>query len=125
MQFGDFFVLSLGRIDTRQSYHNVNMIYPIGYKSCWHDKITGSLFTSEVSDGSSGPVFKVTRSPCSKSFIPIGSLVLSCPKIDEMVEQNIGNRSNRRDSPQEHDEDTVEILLSDLSPPLEDDILSC
>ncbi|CAN6803841.1 unnamed protein product [Brassica oleracea] len=125
MQFGDFFVLSLGRIDTRQSYHNVNMIYPIGYKSCWHDKITGSLFTCEVSDGSSGLVFKITRSPCSKSFIPIGSLVLSCPKIDEMVEQNIDNRSNRRDSPQEHDEDTVEILLSDLSPPLEDDILSC
>ncbi|KAF3586602.1 hypothetical protein F2Q69_00032602 [Brassica cretica] len=125
MQFGDFFVLSLGRIDTRQSYHNVNMIYPIGYKSCWHDKITGSLFTCEVSDGTSGPVFKITRSPCSKSFIPIGSLVLSCPKIDEMVEQNIGNRSNRRDSPQEHDEDTVEILLSDLSPPLEDVILSC
>ncbi|KAL0744578.1 hypothetical protein Bca4012_086091 [Brassica carinata] len=125
MQFGDFFVLSLGQIDTRESYHNVNMIYPIGYKSCWHDKITGSLFTCEVSDGSSGPVFKVTRSPCSKSFIPIGSLVLSCPKIDEMVEQNIGNRGNRRDSPQEHDEDTVEILLSDLPPPLEDDILSC
>ncbi|KAF8092339.1 hypothetical protein N665_0417s0036 [Sinapis alba] len=125
IQFGDFFVLSLGRIDTRQSYHNVNMIYPIGYKSCWHDKITGSLFTCEVSDGSSGPVFKVTRSPCSKSFIPIGSLILSCPKIDEMVEQNISNQGDRRDSPQEHDEDTVEILLSDASPPLEDDILSC
>ncbi|CAH2055365.1 unnamed protein product [Thlaspi arvense] len=125
MQFGDFFVLSLGRIDIRQSYHNVNMIYPIGYKSCWHDKITGSLFTCEVSDGSSGPVFKVTRSPCSKSFIPIGSTVFSCPKIDEMVEQNIGKRGDRRDSTQEHDDDTVEILLSDPSPPLGDDILSC
>ncbi|KAG2245500.1 hypothetical protein Bca52824_085128 [Brassica carinata] len=125
MQFEDFFVLSLGRIDIRQSYHNVNMIYPIGYKSCWHDKITGSLFTCEVSGGSSGPVFKITRSPCSKSFVPVGSTVFSCPKIDEMVEQNIDKRGDRRDSIQEHDDDTVEILLSDPSPPLGDDILSC
>ncbi|ESQ50683.1 hypothetical protein EUTSA_v10022520mg [Eutrema salsugineum] len=125
MQFEDFFVLSFGRIDIRQCYHNVNMIYPIGYKSCWHDKITGSLFTCEVLDGSSGPVFKVTRSPCSKSFIPIGSTVFSCPKIDEMVEQNLDKRGDRRDSTLEHDDDTVEILLSDPSPPLGDDILSC
>lgn len=126
MQFEDFFVLSLGRIDTRQSYHNVNVIYPIGYKSCWHDKITGSLFTCEVSDGSSGPVFKVTRSPCSKSFIPVGSTVFSCPKIDEMVEQNIDKRGDCRDSTQEHDDDpNIEILLSDHCPPLGDDILSC
>ncbi|XP_010496552.1 PREDICTED: methyl-CpG-binding domain-containing protein 9-like isoform X1 [Camelina sativa] len=126
MQFEDFFVLSLGRIDIRQSYHNVNMIYPIGYKSCWHDKITGSLFTCEVSDGSSGPVFKVTRSPCSNSFIPLGSTVFSCPKIDEMVEQNIEKRSDRKDSTQEHDDDAnIEILLSDHPPPLGDDISSC
>lgn len=125
MQFEDFFVLSLGRIDIRQSYHNVNMIYPIGYKSCWHDKITGSLFTCEIADGSSGPVFKVTRSPCSTSFIPIGSTVFSCPKIDEMVEQN-DKRSDHRDSTQEHDDDAnVEILLSDPCAPLGDDILSC
>ncbi|KAG7580253.1 Methyl-CpG DNA binding [Arabidopsis suecica] len=126
MQYEDFFVLSLGRIDIRQSYHNVNVIYPIGYKSCWHDKITGSLFTCEVSDGTSGPVFKVTRSPCSKSFIPVGSTVFSCPKIDEMVEQNIDKQSDRRDSTQEHDDDAnIETLLSDHSPPLGDDILSC
>ncbi|KAG2318295.1 hypothetical protein Bca52824_021417 [Brassica carinata] len=125
MQFEDFFVLSLGRIDIRQSYHNVNMIYPIGYKSCWHDKITGSLFTCEVSGGSSGPVFKITRSPCSTSFVPVGSTVFSCPKIDKMVEQNIDKRGDRRDSIQEHDDDIVEILLSDPSPPLGDDILSC
>lgn len=125
MQFEDFFVLSLGRIDIRQSYHNVNMIYPIGYKSCWHDKITGSLFTCEVSGGSSGPVFKITRSPCSTSFVPVGSTVLSCPKIDKMVEQNIDKRGDRRDTIQEHDDDTVEILLSDPPPPLGDDVLSC
>ncbi|CAH8340511.1 unnamed protein product [Eruca vesicaria subsp. sativa] len=125
MQFEDFFVLSLGRIDIRQPYHNVNMIYPIGYKSCWHDKITGSLFTCEVSGGSSGPVFKITRSPCSKSLVPVGSTVFSCPKIDEMVEQNIDKRGDRRDTIHEHDDDTVEILLSDPSPPLGDDILSC
>ncbi|EFH60538.1 methyl-CpG-binding domain 9 [Arabidopsis lyrata subsp. lyrata] len=126
MQYEDFFVLSLGRIDIRQSYHNVNVIYPIGYKSCWHDKITGSLFTCEVSDGTSGPVFKVTRSPCSKSFIPVGSTVFSCPKIDEMVEQNIDKQSDRRDSTLEHDDDAnIETLLSDHSPPLGDDILSC
>lgn len=126
MQFEDFFVLSLGRIDTRHSYHNVNMIYPVGYKSCWHDKITGSLFTCEVSDGSSGPVFKVSRSPCSKSFIPIGSTVFSCPKINEMVAQNIDRRVDHRDSTQEHDDDTnFEILLSDPCPPRGDDILSC
>ncbi|KFK37611.1 hypothetical protein AALP_AA3G005700 [Arabis alpina] len=126
MQFEDFFVMSLGRIDIRQSYHNVNMIYPIGYKSCWHDKITGSLFMCEVSDGSSGPIFKVTRSSCSKSFIPIGSTVFSCPKIDEIVEQNIDKRGDHRDSTQELDDDTnVEILLSDPCPPLGDDVLSC
>uniref|UniRef100_A0A1J3G4M9 Methyl-CpG-binding domain-containing protein 9 n=1 Tax=Noccaea caerulescens TaxID=107243 RepID=A0A1J3G4M9_NOCCA len=125
MQFEDFFVLSLGRIDIRQSYHSVNMIYPIGYKSCWHDKITGSLFTCEVSDGSSGPVFKVTRSPCSKSYIPIGSTVFSCPKIDEMVEQNIVKRDDHRGSTQEQDDHSVEILLADPCPPLGDDILSC
>lgn len=80
----------------------------------------------EVSDGSSGPIFKVTRSSCSKSSVPIGSTVLSCQKIAEMFEQNIDKRIDRRDSTEEHEDDTsVEILLLDPDPPCGDDILSC
>ncbi|XP_028086961.1 methyl-CpG-binding domain-containing protein 9-like [Camellia sinensis] len=37
VQYGDFFVLSLGKVDTKLSYHNGNQIWPVGYKSCWHE----------------------------------------------------------------------------------------
>ena len=77
VQFEDFFLLSLGKIDTRPSYHDANSVWPIGFKSCWHDKITGSLFISEVLDGGdSGPVFKVKRHSCSIFPIPNSSTVL-------------------------------------------------
>ncbi|XP_010551894.1 PREDICTED: methyl-CpG-binding domain-containing protein 9 [Tarenaya hassleriana] len=123
IQFEDFYVLSLGQVDTRQSYHEVNNIYPIGYKSCWHDKITGSLFTCEVSDGGvSGPVFKVKRSSCSELSVPVGSTVLSCPKIEQFFLRNNQEGGDLIDNNREHD---VEILLSDPCPPLGDDILSC
>lgn len=77
VQYEDFFIISAGKIDSRPSYHSANEIWPIGYKSCWHDKVTGSLFMCEVLDGGDpGPVFKVERSSCSRLPVPVGSTVL-------------------------------------------------
>ncbi|KAK9117096.1 hypothetical protein Sjap_016043 [Stephania japonica] len=78
IQYEDFFVLCLGEVDSRPSYHCNSQIWPVGYKSCWHDRVTGSLFTCDVLDGGCvGPIFKVTRCPCASSSIPKGSTVLS------------------------------------------------
>ncbi|KMS95784.1 hypothetical protein BVRB_005110 [Beta vulgaris subsp. vulgaris] len=77
LQHEDFFVLSLGKIDARKSYHDACQIWPVGYRSCWHDKITGSLFLCHVLDGGdTGPIFKVRRFSCSALPIPYGSTVL-------------------------------------------------
>ena len=43
VQFEDFYILSLGKIDSRPSHHNSSLIWLVGYKSSWHDKIIGSL----------------------------------------------------------------------------------
>ncbi|KAH9602977.1 hypothetical protein KSS87_003204 [Heliosperma pusillum] len=77
LQYEDFFVLSLGKVDARASYHNSRQISPVGYRSCWHDKITGSLFLCHVLDGGdSGPVFNVRRFSCSAIPVPYGSTIL-------------------------------------------------
>lgn len=120
MQFEDFFLLSLGKIDTRPTYHDANCIWPVGFRSCWHDKITGSVFISEVLDGGDcGPVFKVRRCSCSALPIPIGSTVLSWPRL--------GHGSCESD--EENDNTTcdgnIQMILADPCPPVEDDILSC
>ncbi|XP_047309284.1 methyl-CpG-binding domain-containing protein 9 [Impatiens glandulifera] len=84
LQFEDFFVLSAGKVDPRPSYHSSSQIWPIGYKSCWHDKLTGSLFLCEILDGGdSGPIFKIWRYSCSKYSIPIGSTILSRHKPEQ------------------------------------------
>ncbi|KAI3768703.1 hypothetical protein L2E82_19533 [Cichorium intybus] len=84
VQFEDFYVLSFGEITASPSYYAVDHIWPIGYKSCWHDKVTGSLFTCQVSDnGYGGPVFTIRRSSCSKLPIPCGSTVLCRADVDE------------------------------------------
>ncbi|TVU32893.1 hypothetical protein EJB05_24658, partial [Eragrostis curvula] len=44
VQCGDFFITSLGEIDNRTSYHNSYQIWPVGFTSYWHDRVTGSLF---------------------------------------------------------------------------------
>ncbi|KAF3444674.1 hypothetical protein FNV43_RR14367 [Rhamnella rubrinervis] len=120
VQFEDFFLLSLGKIDIRPAYHDANCFWPVGFRSCWHDKITGSVFICEVLDGGdSGPVFKVSRYSCSAFRIPIGSTVLSWPRL--------GHGSCESD--EENDNMTcdgdIQMILTDPCPPAEDDILSC
>ncbi|WCJ38411.1 methyl-CPG-binding domain 9 [Euphorbia peplus] len=115
IQFDDFFVLSLGELDPRSAYHTSNRIWPVGYRSSWHDKITGSLFVCDISDGGDcGPIFKVHRYPCTARSIPIGSTVLSRPSL--ITE----NKKKERESPPgiNSDEDTnFHILFSYHSPP--------
>ncbi|KAA8548085.1 hypothetical protein F0562_004654 [Nyssa sinensis] len=127
VQYEDFFVLSLGKVDTRSSYHNVNRIWPIGYKSCWHDKITGSLFMCDVLDGGdSGPVFKVRRYSCSALPIPIASTVLFRPNLCQSDCQKKEENNEMTKVSMDYDEDcSVQMILSDPSPPAEHDILSC
>ncbi|XP_022934434.1 methyl-CpG-binding domain-containing protein 9-like [Cucurbita moschata] len=122
LQFEDFFVLSLGEIDARPAYHDVTRVCPIGYRSCWHDKVTGSLFISEVLDGGdSGPLFRVRRCPCSAFPIPVGSTVLSRGKseifsVEQDKEDGLINNGG---------DENLQMILSDLCPPNENDILSC
>ncbi|XP_022739845.1 methyl-CpG-binding domain-containing protein 9-like isoform X2 [Durio zibethinus] len=127
VQFEDFFVLSLGLVDMRPSYHSASLIFPIGYRSCWHDKITGSLFVSEVLDGGdSGPIFKVRRCSCSALSLPIGSTVLFWPKIEQISHQNNEEGDATYYSNKEFDDDgSIQMILSDPCPPMETDILTC
>ncbi|XP_050382693.1 methyl-CpG-binding domain-containing protein 9 isoform X2 [Argentina anserina] len=120
VQFEDFFVLSLGEVDKRPSYHDSNLIWPIGYRSCWHDRITGSLFICEVLDGGdSGPVFMIRRCSCSALLIPSGSTILSrqalgdfCTQSDQDSHDTYGNDAS------------IHMILSDPSP-MENDVFSC
>ncbi|GFQ05932.1 methyl-cpg-binding domain-containing protein 9 [Phtheirospermum japonicum] len=81
VQFQDFCLISAGNVDPRTSYHNSNQIWPIGYRSSWHDRITGSLFVCDVAEGGiCGPIFKIQRYPCTKQPIPVGSTILSKAK---------------------------------------------
>ncbi|XP_042421251.1 methyl-CpG-binding domain-containing protein 9-like isoform X1 [Zingiber officinale] len=108
VQYEDFYVLSFGRIDLRMTYHDSSQIWPVGYRSVWHDEITGSLFECEVSDGgNSGPVFKVQRHPCSASPLPVGETVLHY------------NSSRKSDAP----ETTESSMIFESSLELDDDIL--
>ncbi|CAM8935126.1 unnamed protein product [Rhodiola kirilowii] len=119
IQYEDFFILSLGKIDTRPSYHDSCHIWPIGYKSCWHDKITGSLFICEVTEGGDeGPVFKVRRCSCSAIPIPVGSSVVCLSNLVDSVDRNealIGTDC----------EDIIQQFLLDPCPPLENEISLC
>ena len=62
-QFGSkISVFSLwGRLTHDLHVINSSLIWPAGYKSSWHEKITGSLFfiCDVLDDGDSGPIFKV------------------------------------------------------------------
>lgn len=122
VQFEDFYVFSLGRVDVRPSYHDAHTIWPVGYKSCWHDNITGSLFTSEVLDGGdSGPLFRVSRCSCSARAIPIGSTVIFMPKPSQSDDQKKESDYIGCDE----DDSNINILLSDPSSPKENDISLC
>ncbi|KAK6267385.1 hypothetical protein QUC31_018222 [Theobroma cacao] len=127
VQFEDFFVLSLGLVDTRPSYHDASLIFPIGYRSCWHDKITGSFFVCEVCDGGdSGPIFKVRRCSCSALPLPIGSTVLFWPHIDQTFCHNKEEGDAMCYDNKEFDDDgCIQMILSDPCAPMESDILTC
>ncbi|XP_048233129.1 methyl-CpG-binding domain-containing protein 9 isoform X2 [Ricinus communis] len=113
VQFEDFYVLSAGEIDPRPSYHCTSQIWPVGYKSSWHDKITGSLFVCDISDGGDcGPIFKVQRYPCSTTPFPIGSTILFRPGF------GTDNKKSDSTSHTDNNEDIdVQMILSDHSPP--------
>ncbi|CAL0317266.1 unnamed protein product [Lupinus luteus] len=128
LQFKDFFVLTLGKVDGRPSYHGVNLICPVGYKSVWHDKITGSLFTCEVLEGGeSGPIFRIGRCSCSKYPVPVGSTILSMSsRCQQFVSQT--NKEGERKTSDEMDYDVdegIQIILSDPCVPTENDVISC
>ncbi|KAF9623039.1 hypothetical protein IFM89_036020 [Coptis chinensis] len=125
VQYEDFFVLQLGKIDMRPSYHIRTQIWPVGYQSSWHDKFTGSIFTCVVLDGGdNGPVFKVRRYPCSTALISSGSTILFTTtgrleaynkvESDAVSTSNIGRE----------EDDTVQMYLSDPDPRGQD-LLSC
>ncbi|CAH1424256.1 unnamed protein product [Lactuca virosa] len=85
VQFEDLFVISVGKVNPRRPFHNTHQIWPIGYKSIWHDKLTGSIFVCNVLEGDDfGPIFRVNRHPCSKQSLPNASTVIyKKPKSDE------------------------------------------
>lgn len=116
----------MGKIDGRPSYYDVNLICPVGYKSSWHDKVTGSLFTCEVLDGGdSGPIFRIRRCSCSEYPVPVGSTILSVPSHCQFVSQtNEGERKTNDDMDYDVDED-IQMILLDPCMPTENDVLSC
>ncbi|CAM6123295.1 unnamed protein product [Calypogeia fissa] len=62
---GDLVIESLGVVDVRPSFRDELQIWPVGYRSTWHDSTTASFCISEVVDnGSSAPVFRVSRKFC-------------------------------------------------------------
>ncbi|KAL5152848.1 Methyl-CpG-binding domain-containing protein 9 [Glycine soja] len=127
LQFKDFFVLSLGKVDARPSYYDANLICPVGYKSCWHDKITGSLFTCEVlQGGDSGPIFRIRRCSCSEFPVPVGSTILSMSKLCQVVSQTNEEGEGKTNGSMDLDDDeSLQMMLLDPCVPMENDILSC
>nr|KYP50537.1 Lysine-specific demethylase 5B-B [Cajanus cajan] len=126
LQFKDFFVLSLGKVDVRPSYYDVNLICPVGYKSCWHDKITGSLFTCEVLEGGdSGPIFRIQRCSCSKIPVPVGSTILSMSKLCQFVSQTTEGGRKTNGSMDIDDDESIQMMLIDPCVPTGNDVASC
>jgi hypothetical protein len=115
----------LGEIDKRPSYHNSYQIWPVGFTSYWHDRITGSLFECEVCDGGNfGPLFKVRRISCSVFPLPDASTILSqnSTRKAETIETN-ENNTLLEDTANDTD-DNILMLLSDSSE-TNQDLLSC
>ncbi|KAI5442455.1 hypothetical protein KIW84_011503 [Lathyrus oleraceus] len=126
LQFQDFYVLSLGKVDGRPSYYDVNLTFPVGYKSSWHDKITGSLFTCEVLDGGdSGPIFKIKRCSCSEFPIPDGSTILSMQSCCQIVSETNKGQREVNDSMDFDGDESIQMILLEPRAPTENDILSC
>ncbi|KAL5207727.1 hypothetical protein ABZP36_032162 [Zizania latifolia] len=125
VQYRDFFITSLGEIDKRASYHNCYQIWPVGFTSYWHDRVTGSLFECEVCDGGNfGPLFKVRRLSCSVFPLLDASTVLcqNGARKAETIETKESN-SLLEDTANDTD-DNILMLLSDHSG-TNQDLLSC
>lgn len=127
MQFEDFFVLHLGLVDLRPSYHELDRIFPVGYRSCWHDKITGSIMFCEVLDGGdSGPLFKIRRCSCSVVAIPNGSTILlrrvlpQCAGPDTKATDDVVYSSMDCD-----DDGIIQAILTNPVPPVENELSAC
>lgn len=117
----------MGEVDPRPSYHNTSQIWPIGYRSSWHDRITGSLFVCDISDGGdSGPVFKVQRFSCSAQPIPIGSTVISKPGFGlHNAEGKVESDDSTAFVIIDDDDINIQMILFDHSPPqLDHDMLA-
>lgn len=114
IQFEDFYLLSAGVIDSRPSYCHASEIWPVGYRSVWHDKITGSLFVFDIKDGGdSGPNFIVQRYPCHVLVVPSNLTVLSRPTLDK----NEGKDNLIIDE----ESLSIQMMLSESTPPKLDD----
>ncbi|KAM3318543.1 hypothetical protein ACQJBY_035979 [Aegilops geniculata] len=122
VQYQDFFITNLGEIDKHASYHNCHQIWPVGFTSYWHDRVTGSLFECEVCDGGSfAPLFKVRRLPCSVFPLPEASTILSQNGAKESS-SFIGDTANDMDddiymmvdTPSETSQDFLSIFTSDM-----------
>lgn len=123
MQFEDFFLLSLGTIDSRPSYHRLNQIWPVGYRSCWHDKITGSLFFCDILDGGeSGPVFKIRRCPCYEESMPNGSTILIWQPIQHRTFQEGEGNGSFNSNMELCGDENIQSILCDPLPPTANEI---
>lgn len=125
VQYEDFFITQMGNIVSRPAYHDPSHIWPIGYRSIWHDKITGSIFECVVSDGgASGAVFSVRRSPCSVEAVPSGKTILLSAKshqLDPLIMPVSDDVIVDSGFPED---DQISMLLSDVQCPAED-LFSC
>jgi methyl-CpG-binding domain-containing protein 9 len=115
----------LGEIDNRTSYHNSYQIWPVGFLSYWHDRVTGSLFECEVSDGGNfGPLFLVRRLPCSSFPLPDASTIL-CPNVVRKADTiETKESSSLIDDNTTDTDDDIFMLISDPSESNQD-VLSC
>ncbi|XP_075496132.1 methyl-CpG-binding domain-containing protein 9-like [Primulina tabacum] len=126
IQFQDFCLLSAGNVDPRPAYHNINQIWPVGYRCSWRDKITGSVFVCDVSDGGErGPTFKVQRFPCTTQFIPVGSAILSWTNSVPSKGNDRMGLDELATSPLVDDDDlSIITLLNERSPPCLENFVS-
>ncbi|CAH9073963.1 unnamed protein product [Cuscuta epithymum] len=123
VQFEDFLLISTGHLDSRASYHSSNQIWPVGYRSSWHDKISGSVFVCDVADGGdSGPKFRVRRYPCSMHSFITSSTVLSRSQSSSSSENDKMEKDGSTISGVVFDDDNVSIqlILEDCSQPAMD-----
>ncbi|XP_062218444.1 methyl-CpG-binding domain-containing protein 9-like isoform X2 [Phragmites australis] len=125
VQYSDFFITCLGEIDNRTSYHNSYQIWPVGFTSYWHDKITGSLFECEVCDGGNfGPLFKVRRLPCSVFPLPDASTTLCRNVVRKADTIETKESSSLIEDTANDTDDNIFMLLSEPSE-VNQDFLSC